>query len=228
MARGVSLGELIRDVKLEAGMSGEPAFGVNVRDTIVRKLRSVQQELYDEFDWPFMRGDFDKDMAAGQRYYDLPTGLVLESVDCVQVRWDAQWFPVKRGISESDYNAYDSELDVRNDPVLKWDVYGTAQFEVWPVPASSTTKIRFTGRRALRPLLADADTCDLDSDMLILAVAAEIAPKEKKRELAGRAFKRKAIMTGRVSPTKFNLNGKPIEPERERRPLVAYVNRNDP
>jgi hypothetical protein len=36
-------------------------------------LRDTQERLYDEFDWPFLKVQRDKVLAAGQRYYDVPT-----------------------------------------------------------------------------------------------------------------------------------------------------------
>lgn len=53
--------------------------------------------------------------------------------------------------------------------------YSTSEvsiFEVWPVPVTAQT-MRFSGQRALNPLVADGDKADLDDMILVLFVAAE-------------------------------------------------------
>lgn len=68
----------------------------------------------------------------------------------------------------------DSEL---SDPVTKWEILendqtDTPEIEVWPVPSAVDT-LFLTGKRNLSTLLLDADTADLDDQLLVLTVAAE-------------------------------------------------------
>src|SRR3546814_5386629 len=68
MARGTTLGELVEMLRLEVGQSSNPALGQNVRPALVHRLKKKQEELYDKYDWPFLRVRRDKIIAAGQRY----------------------------------------------------------------------------------------------------------------------------------------------------------------
>ncbi len=75
------------------------------------------------------------------------------------------------------------------DPVRKWDILeeidfkGTAviKIEVWPVPATADT-LYLVGKRSLSALLVDADTADLDDQLIVRTVAAELTARENKRD----------------------------------------------
>ena len=74
MARGVTLGQLITDLRSEIGHSLSPALGKNTRDVLINILQRNQRRLWEDYAWPFLRVEKDVTMAAGQRYYDLPDG----------------------------------------------------------------------------------------------------------------------------------------------------------
>src|SRR3546814_695796 len=137
MARGTTLGELVEMLRLEVGQSSNPALGQNVRPALVHRLKKKQEELYDKYDWPFLRVRRDKIIAAGQRYYDLPDDLNLERVEKVEMFWGDFWHPLVRGITMDDYSIHNSDADERVDPVLNWDanVVGSGeQIEFWRSP----------------------------------------------------------------------------------------------
>ena len=56
----------------------------------------------------------------------------------------------------------------------RWQPRGT-QFELWPMPAANELPVRFVAKRPFTPLVDEADVCDLDTDLIVLHTAAELA-----------------------------------------------------
>jgi hypothetical protein len=139
-------------------------------------LARTQEELYEEYVWPFFKIKPYIVLNAGQRYYDAPANMNFDRIQEVAVWYNEQPQPVERGIGFAEYAQYDSDSDVRADPVLKWDlvdVDGALQLEVWPIPASNGSKLQLLGVRKLNPLIADTDRADLDDRLIVLNAAAE-------------------------------------------------------
>lgn len=204
-----------------------PGVGDSFEESIKHLLRRTQQRLYETYDWAFLKGKFDKSTEAGQRYYDIPTGVNLERIDKVYHLWDNLWSVVQRGINVVDLNIYNSDNDERVDPVLKWDAYGEKQFEVWPIPSVAGT-MRFEGVAALPKLVADRDRAVLDDNLIVLFAASEwLARDAKQAQLAQvksqNAAAHLARLRGQLTETRVtSLNGEvnsPIMPEVR----VAYV-----
>jgi hypothetical protein len=178
MPNTATLGALLVDLRAELGQSLNPVQATQIEPAHRVKLQRAQRTLWQEFDWPHLRVTRDIALAAGQRYYDLPTDMLLERVEQVQVKWSGSWLPVPRGIGSDDYSAYDSDNDERSDPVLRWDAAPNDQIEVWPLPASNNQVLRITGIRNLRAFTETDDFCDLDRDLIVLAAAADLAKNE--------------------------------------------------
>jgi hypothetical protein len=181
VARGTQLEQLVEDLRNEIGKATSLTVGNSDLPGLKQKLRRTQEVLYDEYDWPFLHQDFRLDLAAGERFYDLPTDgssvLNLEGIETVHNFYSNFPVPLARGISVADYAVYNSLDDVRSDPALKWDIRWTGtseQIEIWPIPVANTNFLMFSGKRALRPLVADADVADLDDQLLVLWTAGEI------------------------------------------------------
>lgn len=218
MARGVTLGELVERLRIAARHDPNPALSKNMLPLFKQTLKDTQERLYDEFDWPFLKVQRDKVLAAGQRYYDLPTDMNLERVILVDVRHGSDWLPVERGIDLTCYSAIDSDADARQDPVMRWDIVDTGdgeQVEVWPVPATNGTKLRFRGIRKLKPLIANSDIADLDDQLIVLFAAGEImgGAKNPAAQLKiSQGNKRLETLQGRVTKKRnngFTLGGGP-------------------
>jgi hypothetical protein len=184
VARGTQLQTLAEMLQDECRLSSATSRGVDHRTYLQRLIKRVQEELYDDFDWPFMkikRDEADKTLAAGQRYYDFPTALNPERITTVHVNNGGIWTPLVRGIGTREYSAMDSDSDVRSDPALHWDWYGEDQFEVWPMPAANGDTVRFDGRKKLTALSQESATADLDDILIVLFCAAEVlAPNNQK------------------------------------------------
>ena len=185
MARNVTLGELIDDVRAEAGHSLQSNLGTAMRDVLIKVIQRQQRRLWEDHDWTFLRVERDVPVQAGQRYYDFPVDLNLERVERVEFKWDDRWHRLEYGIGRTQLDQYDSDRDVRSWPVYRWKEAENNQIEVWPVPSLNgdtvnlSGLIRFTGIRALRPLVQESDRADLDDTLLVLYSAAEILAREK-------------------------------------------------
>lgn len=204
MSRGVQLSSMVSKLRAELRRSTSVAVGVDDVPLLKEKLANVQEQLYDEFDWTFLRQVFPRfQLQAGQRFYDVPDEMNLERIEEVAVWWGDVPHPLTQGIGFPEYSSYDSDNDERSDPTLKWDIRWNEtepQIEVWPVPASDSMHLQIIGLRKLRPLIANNDVCDLDHLMLVLYAAAELDTNEtSSKKLAARAERRFKQMKGRTA-----------------------------
>lgn len=202
MARGQLLSSLVSDLRSELGRSASVAVGVDDVPTLQQKLRGVQEQLYDEYDWPFLRQVFPPiPLQSGQRFYDVPDEMNLERIEKVACWYSGVPHPMSRGIGFDEYAAFDSDSDIRADPTLKWDIRWTGtepQIEVWPIPSSNDMTMQIVGLRKLRPLIANNQPCDLDGLMLVLYAAADLTKDEgSAKKLQQRADRRFVRMKGR-------------------------------
>ncbi len=179
MPYNVTLQELVQQVRAEIGTSVNPAQGQSELPRIQQYLRRTQERLWAEFAWPHMLVQDDETMLVGQRSYTFNTPIDFDRVTEAEILWGNFRQPVVYRIGRRELNAFDSNLDVRSDPVQKWQHYGDNQFEVWPIPASAGQVLTYRGTAKLRPLIANGDQCDLDSNLLVLFVAAEMLAKLK-------------------------------------------------
>jgi hypothetical protein len=220
MATGVTLPEMVMMLRAELLQSPNTAHGVNAAPAHRQILARVQRTLWLDHAWTHLRVDRDVSLAANQRYYDLPNDMPLERLEDVRVKWSGKWHPLLRGITPDHYNAFDSDEDVRSDPVTRWDQYGIEQFEVWPKPTTDGLQVvRFRGIRTLRELVDDDHTCDLDADLIVLTAAAELAADAKSRRaeiLAGRA---RALYDKLKQRAEHNTEGPFVLGGERRRPM---------
>ena len=217
--RNVTLNELTEQVRAEARLSTNASRGLDDLSNIQQKIRRVQEELYDEFDWPFMRiskEDATKTLAAGQRYYDFPTNLNMERAFTLYTNTQSIWTPLEQGISMATYSEQDSDENERSDPALRWDIHNETQFEIWPLPSSNGGLVRFDGLKKLTSMVDTGDRADLDDKMIVLFVAAEILAANKQADaqlILEKANRRKATMQGRlVSKKRLFMGGAQEEP----------------
>lgn len=186
MARGATLAELISDLRDELRRANSPSASPDDTASLRRTINHVYRLLYYNHDWPFLNYVFPAiTLNAGQRYYDVPTGLDADRVIEAKVKWSGDFIMLDRGITFDDYNGYDPEDDERTSPALKWDVRFTGetdQIEVWPLPDGTTQSLRFYGTYACDPLVNDTDTCRLESEVVVLFAAAELLKAQKSED----------------------------------------------
>jgi hypothetical protein len=187
MARGRQLSELIEQLQAEARLSTATSRGVDNREQLKQLLRRVQEFLYEEYFWPFLKAEkasSRKTLSAGQRYYDFPAGINAERIQKVWHEYgDGIWIPIERGIGPEQYNEKNSDNnDERSDPVIRWDFHGESQFEVWPLPASNGGEIWFEAMKPLSDMVAESDTADLDDRVIVLHAAAEVLAADGQKD----------------------------------------------
>jgi hypothetical protein len=229
MARNVTLGELIDDVRAEAGHSLQANLGAAMREVLVKIIQRQQRRLWEDYDWTFLRVDRDVAVQAGQRYYDIPTDLSLERIEKVEFKYGDRWIVMQHGIGREQLDQHDSDKGIRAFPVERWAEYENDQVEFWPIPsqngslANSSDVVRFTGIRKLRPLVQESDRADLDDTLLVLYSAAEILAREKSADADLKlqmAEKHYARIRARNSKTDtFVLNAEP----QSRRPMGPKI-----
>lgn len=105
MARGTTLAELVTLLKSELRLATSDALNVNTLPSLKHYIAATQKRLYDEYDWPHLKVRKEKALRAGQRLYDPPDGMGLESIEDVFVFWGNVWGPdaLCRGIRPEHY-----------------------------------------------------------------------------------------------------------------------------
>lgn len=183
MARGKQLLSLIAQLRAETGRSQDVSVGVDEVENLKVIIQRTQETLYEEYEWPHMRVQKTISLSAGQRHYDLPTGLNFDRIQDVKLKYNNVYVDLERGITFDDYSIYDSNAATpeRSFPTLKWDIRDTGsgeQVEVWPIPNQSASLYMF-GTKNLSDLIQDSDTADLDDRLIVLFAAAEILARQK-------------------------------------------------
>lgn len=214
MPRGVTLGVMLDALRAEAGFSSKVSLSVNMLPMMKQMLQRTQRRLYNAYDWPFKYITRDVLTQAGQRYYNFPADLDPEKTIRIWYRWGSDWLPLSRGITIDYYSAFDSDNGARNDPTQRWEMRDNAtgtgnqvQVELWPVPATNGTAnasgtLRFEGTKDLAPLVADADVCDIDSDLIVLFTAAEILADKGAKSAAAKQTAAQGLLADLVGGLK--------------------------
>lgn len=184
--RIVQLRQLIEDLRAATGQDVSTAVGVNTLPALKWRLNSKQRWLYDTHTWPHLRITSEIVLQAGERYYDLPADMDFDRIEEVAIYWSGRPHPITRGISFEQYSVFDSDSDERSSPALRWDIKrpdpDVEQVEIWPIPADNDMRLQFRGIRKLVDMVADADPCMIDGDVLVEYCAADILKRGKKED----------------------------------------------
>ena len=208
MPRGTQLLSLIAQLRAETGRNQSVSVGIDEVENLKVVLQRVQETLYDEYDWPHLRVQKTISLAAGQRYYDLPSGLNFDRIEDTSLRYNEVYQPIERGIEFSDYSSFDSNATTpeRSSPAQKWDIRHTGsseQVEIWPIPNDDIQTLYFFGTKSLGDLIQEADTADLDDRLIVLYAAAEILARQKSADAQAKLeLANKRLMTLRKNSVK--------------------------
>jgi hypothetical protein len=189
MARGKQLHELVAQLRAETGRTQDVSIGTDEVENLKNLLRRTQEVLYDEYDWPFLMVERSMTLNNGQRYYDFPTDVNYDRLKSVKYKYGNVYTDIERGITFDDFSIFDSNIDERSSPLLKWDVRNTGsgeQMEVWPIP-NQTGSVHFFGVKTLANLTQDSDRADLDDRLIVLFAAAEMLARQKSRDAQAKA-----------------------------------------
>lgn len=210
MARGTQLSALVDQLRAEIGASTNVAMGVNTLPNLKQILRRTQERLWSDFDWPFAFIERDEPLLANQRYYAFDNDIDFDRINEAWVRYSETWRPLCYGITQEHYNRSDPAT-YREDPCTNWRHYEGNQFEVWPVPASAQTTLRFKAIKKLPPLIDDTDRAELDDALIVLFAAAELLSRAKAEDAQAKmqmAMSHYAKLKGNTSKNRvFVLGG---------------------
>lgn len=196
MARQQPLSLVLTRFQTEIGV----ALSANGADTqrFYNLLNNKQNWLAGEFDWPFLKENFDVSVTQGGRYFTLPPALNTERPFCTYIWYNNDFQTVLYGIDVGEYNTFPSEVIQGvpiqpQDPVQRWQYFendvGVIQFEVWPIPVTTQT-FRFVGQRILASLYDSNNvflptaTLDLDDQMVIYYAASSYWAERKNPQMA--------------------------------------------
>jgi hypothetical protein len=221
MAIGTQFSVLRTRLRAELRRSTDVAVGVEDVPSLDVTLNHTYSALYLQRDWAHLRKVWSLSLAAGQRYYDFPSGLEPDRVEAVSVEWASEPMDLHKGIGFEQMIEFDSDDDERFEPAMRWDVRWTGtstQIEIWPIPSTNTQTVRFRGIQAIARLVDDEDLCLLDDDLIVLFSAAELATGEDKETKLALAQSHLAALTRRMRgaerPFRLGLEGPDIHKPR--------------
>jgi len=228
MARNVQLGQMLSMLRAEVGDAQSVALGVNVAETYKITLRRVQETLWYDVEWPFLQIYLDDPLPAGTRFQQYPTGIDFERTVHVWSQQNGVWRELSYGITPDHMNIYDSDAGQQASPAQAWSHRPENNgYEVWPIPNQNTV-LRFKGTGALKPLVADADTCTLDAQVIVLFAATEILTARNRKDgeaklaIAQALMRRLKGLQGAKKRTPFVMGGG-ASPYGTARPGIDYI-----
>lgn len=228
MARGLTLEQLIYNLRSEVGQSTNPAVSRSTRSRFITILNRVQRRLYADYDWPFLEIHRDVLLQAGSRYYDFPNDIDMDRAVRFETKTSGEWQKLGYKITNIHLSQYDSDQNVRSNPAWRWDYYLEAgsqdpQFEVWPLPDTDSdpdtleNAIRVHGFQKLSAMVNDIDTCLIDADLIVLYCAAEILAKMRSPDAQAKLENANTLylkLKGRATPSEpFKVGGDTFDGE---------------
>lgn len=218
MPVGVTLLNLRRDLRAEAGISLNPAQGVQAQATMDNQLDRQQTELWDAYQWPHLRYWVDMPMLTGQDIYDYPADMPFDQIVRINLRSDTgqlgpaltyglHAFDVGVGIAPGTPRKWGNKVSVvggKTDPVGK--------LQIAP-PPNVDGVMCFEGQAPCNPLVSDTDVCVIDSKAIVLFAAAEILAVQKveaaqlKLKKAQDYLRRLLQNSGADKRTSYNMGG---------------------
>jgi hypothetical protein len=179
MARRTQFGQLVTQLRNEVGRSNVAgASGVADYGMLKQVLNRHYEALYLDYDWPHLRFTTPlTPLSAGDAFKDIPSGMDYERIEDLKVWTNGRPIPTTRGIEISDYAIFSTPSGDRSSPVQKWDIRFTGtveQFEFWPMPDDNAQSFQVIGFKKFARLIADADLCLLDDNLVVGFAAAEV------------------------------------------------------
>ncbi|MGZ6565454.1 MAG: phage adaptor protein [Solirubrobacteraceae bacterium] len=232
--RNQTVGQLKATLRAELRQSSNPGVAQSSDHILVNALKQAQSWVHSQFWWPHMRSRQDIILQAGESLYTWPPGMDYENVESVQVKFGGRWLPVKPFTEDDEtYNAFDTDKNVRSDPVIRYRIStaGT-QIEVWPLPSSNGVAasagdgaLRIKG--LLRPpeLSGDGVVCPFDDGLITQVAAAKCSRTKDERNayMQEAASLMKALTSKSSTATNFHIGGAQGAPIRRIRELVVRV-----
>ncbi|UQD96103.1 hypothetical protein [Bradyrhizobium japonicum] len=244
MPVGVQLTDLRRDLRAEAGISLNPAQGVQAQQTLDIIIDRQQRELWDAYNWPHLKFVVDKPLQKNLAVYDYPPAMPFDQILHIYVAtsMSADWQPLSYGINGYMIRASGPQLGTPQ----RWanqtsvDTSGATpktnpvgKILITPTPNSDEMIMRIEGMAPLSPLQADADKCIIDSKAIVLFAAAELLAAQKseaapmKLQKAQNHLRRLLQDQGADKRSNYNMGGRfryGNDPDKRRAiPYIDYI-----
>ena len=172
----MTLRDLLRQVRVETGQSLDPAHGLDQDLLTTHLLTRIQRQLAEQVDWPILTVQGCLTTAAGQKLYTLDAIAATRAPS--NIFYDFRTGQItkicldKYQLAHLSPTSLPTDLDKRGSPKA-WSLSGDSLL-LWPTPDHRCPTLTLFGKRAVAPLKAPTDFCDLDGDLLVLFCAAEI------------------------------------------------------
>lgn len=155
-----TLGDIRSDIQIRLGFGMAGQAGVVNSPLIDSMIRSAQNQLYDQFDWIELKAVEERLTGADQQFYDYPVDCNVERIQKISLIWSGRHVQLKEGISDADRSWNPGGVPQKYER--------REQYELWPIPASSTFTIRIEYIKTLAPLVSNSDRTSLPSEIVYL------------------------------------------------------------
>jgi hypothetical protein len=176
-----TLGELVTDVRAEAGHALTASQGLNAVETLKHILRRTQEELWVAFQWPQLQIRADLQIVAGQTEYAYPAELQFEQIRAVYYAQPKShtWLPVQYGIPE-DAILPEGIAAQKGTTIEFWETtaHEPPRIRIWPEPVNPGY-MRLKGMKPLKEMVDTDDYCTLDATAITLFAAEELLIRAK-------------------------------------------------
>jgi hypothetical protein len=178
MVELVQLGELIERVRVEQGVSLNPAHSVQQRGHIVGLLNRIQRDIASDSDWDVLDAHVTVDMLPGVWTYDIPNVMNFEKMRLLYVRDGASIHEIKKGFGPVQFVQSDPTAGAMDWPVRRWRLAASSihSIDLWPAP-DRAAKLEILGQKIPTRMSDDEDFSSLDADVLALRAAANMLAK---------------------------------------------------
>lgn len=220
MPVGVDMITLRRDLRAETGQTLNVAQGQQSQQSQDIQLDRQQRELWENFEWPHLAFWVDVPVLQGQDVYSYPVQMPFDQINRIYFSNPANtnWKPLGYGLRAYDIRAGSPSPGtplrwgnrVTVDGAGKTNPVG--QLQLLPIPNADGT-LRFEGQAPCNPLVADSDTCIIDSKAIVLFAAAEILANQKaeaaslKLQKANQYLRRLLANQGADKRVNYNMGG---------------------
>jgi hypothetical protein len=240
----VQLIDLRRELRAETGTSLNPAQGAQAQSTLDIIIARQQRELWDAYNWQHLKSWVDMPLSEGQARYSYPPEMGFDQIAEMMVATGegAQWSPLSYGVAAHMVRLGPAQMGtpLRWRNVATVDTSGpdpvtdpVGQMELYPTPSAAMT-LRIAGQLPLSPLIADTDTCIIDSKAIVLFAAAEMLATQKseaapmKLQKAQNYLRKLLADQGADKRTNYNMGGVyrgGNDPDKSRRliPFIDYI-----
>jgi hypothetical protein len=203
MALGVALSELRRELRAEIYSSLLPAHGLGAVDMQNVILERTQRELWKQYEWPHLEYRIDITVDPDTQFLDYASSMPFENILSLWYNRNPSalqvWVRLRFGFEDWINETLSSYPPVRwrnvayVDPDTGLTDISKAQAQLWPIP-NQQCFMRWKGQAPLNPLVADTDTCMIDSTAIVLTAAAELLGAQKTETAAMKGQKAQAYV----------------------------------